>query len=192
MTNNTDSDLIGRAKAQFDVAFRRLESAQARLQALTDNPVDDGTALRNAQTVYEQARLFWLSSEAALRSAAIAGGHPRTGRRLVILQGNSHVAESIALLLRLRGFTATVRSHNLNDGDRPVEPPAAIVADFEKRPEQGEALAISRAEMSPGTRMVAMVPPALMDCDWRGFDAVVLKPASMDAIVQAVLGHGHA
>jgi hypothetical protein len=192
-TSNPDSDPIGRAKAQFDVAFRRLESAQERLQALTADPANDGVALRQAQSVYEQARLFWLSSEAALRAAAIAGGRPLAhGRRLVILHGNSHVAESIALLLRLRGFAATVRARNGTDGDRPAEPPSAIIADFEKRPDRLDRFAINRVKTSPGTRMVAMVPQALADCDWREFDEVLLKPVSIDEIVQAVLRYGHA
>jgi len=193
MVSNSEVDLVGRAKAQFDVAFRRLESARERLQAIESNPAKDGGALRRAQTVYDEARLFWLSSEAALRSAAIAGGHPTApGKRLVILQGNSHVAESIALLLRLRGFVTTVRFRNPVDCDKPLEPVAAVIADFERRPDHVDRLAIDQVKTSPFTRVIAIVPSTLSNCDWGGFDEVVLKPASIESIIQAVAGHDHA
>ncbi len=65
MANDTDSGSVGQAKAEFDAALRRLETAQRRLQALVANPGDDEAALQVARSAYDHARLLWLSSEAA-------------------------------------------------------------------------------------------------------------------------------
>ncbi|MBN3751431.1 hypothetical protein G3N95_00645 [Paraburkholderia sp. Tr-20389] len=193
MANDTGNDPVDHAKAQFDKAFRRLEAAQIRLQTLAARPDADEAALRSARYAYDEARLLWLSSEAALRSAAIADSHRHHMNRLVVvLDGNSHVAESIALLLRLRGFRAAVASSLPSNEERPIEPPSAVIADFGRRPGPADAQAISRLKVTPSTRMIAMVPPALLSDDWDGFDAVLAKPASIDTIIQqGILGNGH-
>ena len=193
MANDIGNDPVGYAKAQFDVAFTRLEAAQMRLQALAARSNTDEEALRSARTAYNDARLLWLSSEAALRSAAIADScHPYTNRLVVVLEGNAHVAESIALLLRLRGFKATVMSRYPSDEERAAEPASAVVADFERKPAPAEAQAIKRLKSYPFTRMIAMVPPSLPGHDWEGFDAVLEKPASIDTIIQhGILGYGY-
>jgi len=189
MANEVRNEAIEYAKSQFDAAFRRLEAAQSRLQALAADPGGDEAALGTARASYDQARLLWLCSEAALRSAAIVAGHARqTGRRVVILQGNSHVAESIALLLRLRGFRATVMSRDPAHEDKSSEPAAAVLMDFERKRDHADQLALGRLNVAPATRVIAMVPHALLRQDWDGFDAVLLKPASIDMIVQMILG----
>ena len=194
MANDSGTDSVALAKAQFDAAFRRLEAAQLRLQTLAAKTNADEASLQMARYAYDEARLLWLSSEAALRSAAIVDSYRHyTNRLVVILQGNAHVAESIALLLRLRGFRATVLSRYPVDGDdRPAEPPSAIIADFERTPLAEDTHAISRLRATPSTRIVAMVPPALLNRGWDGFDAVLTKPASIDTIIQqGILGNGH-
>jgi xanthine/CO dehydrogenase XdhC/CoxF family maturation factor len=195
VANDSGNDPVGLAKAQFDAAFRRLEAAQIRLQTLAANSSTDEAALQTARYAYDEARLLWLSSEAALRSAAIADSyHHYMSKFVVILQGNSHVAESIALLLRLRGFRATVLSRCPSDDDsnKPIEPPSAVIADFERTPVSEDTRAISRLRVTPSTRIVAMVPPALLNHVWDGFDAVLAKPASIDTIIQqGILGNGH-
>lgn len=193
MANDSGNDPVGQAKAQFDAAFRRLETAQLRLQTLASKPDADEEALHSARVVYDEARLLWLSSEAALRSAAIADSYSHYMNRLVVvLEGNAHVAESIALLLRLRGFRATVMSRYPSDDERTIEPASAVIADFERRPVPADAQAIKRLRASPSTRMIAMVPPSLLLHNWDGFDAVLEKPASIETIIQqGILGNGY-
>ncbi|ALL71781.1 hypothetical protein K788_0007047 (plasmid) [Paraburkholderia caribensis MBA4] len=192
MANDIDSDSVGQAKAEFDVALRRLETAQRRLQALVANPGDDEAALQVARSAYDHARLLWLSSEAALRSITLVENQQAyAGWRIVILPGSSHVTESLAILLRLRGFRATVMSKHPAGLDRAVEPTAAVVADFDGRQEQEDELAVNRLRTSSATRMVAMVPAALQHHEWHGFDAVLPKPTTIDAIIRVILGHAH-
>lgn len=155
MANDTGNDPVRDAKAQFDKAFRRLEAAQVRLQTLAARPHADEAALRSARFAYDEARLFWLSSEAALRSAAIADSYRHCMNRLVVvLEGDSHVAESIALLLRLRGFRAKVMSHHSWDEERSIEPPSAVIADFGRKPGRADTQVISRLKVTPSTRKI--------------------------------------
>jgi hypothetical protein len=189
----TDNQSVERAKAQFDVAFSRLEAAQRRLQALASDPRNDGIELQTARNAYDHARLFWLSSEAALRSVAIFGTYHCPVRRVVILQGNSHVSESIALLLRLRGFRTTVMStHHPADADGVTQQAAVVLVDVERKPQPADELALNRIRMRSAARLVAMIPPALHDHAWDAFDAVLLKPASIEAIIQVILAADHA
>ncbi|WP_232431703.1 hypothetical protein [Burkholderia ubonensis] len=188
MTNsidNRDKD----AKAQFDEAARRLEAAEARLQALFANPFADETARQTALESYQEARLLWLSSEAVLRSAAIVDDPPRhAGKSVVILRGNPHVGESIALLLRLRGFSTTVLPKHRVEETVAHGPVAAVIVDIERDPHRARELAVDTLRTYPGARIVGMVPQTLARCDWREFHAVIVKPASIDMIVRAIAG----
>ena len=175
MANDIDDGSVGHAKAEFDVALRRLESAQRRLQALVANPGDDEAALQVARSAYDDARLLWLSSEAALRSITLVENRQaHANRRIVILPGSSHVTESLAILLRLRGFRATVMSKHPAGLDRAVEPTAAVVADVDGRQEQEDELAVNRLRTSPATRLSLRVTAASFRPSYTRFPAVAL------------------
>ena len=70
MANEVRNEAIEYAKSQFDAAFRRLEAAQSRLQALAADPGGDEAVLQMARASYDQARLLWLCSNNATGSAA--------------------------------------------------------------------------------------------------------------------------
>ncbi|MXN75385.1 hypothetical protein GR157_11650 [Burkholderia sp. 4701] len=179
----------GNAKALFDEANRRLEAAEARIRALFANPLADDAAKQAALEAYQEVRLLWLSAEAVLRSATIVENPPRqAGRRIVILRGSAHVGESIALLLRLRGFRTTVVPKSRADETMSHGPPEAIIFDVERDPDEACVLAVSVLDTYPDTRIVAMVPPALGSFAWRGFDIILVKPASIDMILHAIAG----
>ncbi|RQR62730.1 hypothetical protein DIE19_11030 [Burkholderia sp. Bp9126] len=176
------------AKALFDEANRRLEAAEARIRALFANPLADEATRKAALEAYQDARLLWLGAEAVLRSTTIVEQPQRQlGRRIVILRGSAHVGESIALLLRLRGFRTTVvpkhRAAAISHG-----PADAVIVDVERDPDDACLLAASMLETYPDTRIVAMVPPTLGSFAWRGFDIILVKPASIDMILHAIAG----
>jgi len=183
MTNGIDSG----ARAQFNDAARRLAAAEARIRALSANPLADETARQAALAAYREARLLWLSSEAVLRSAAITAAPRRhAGKSVVILGGNAHIDESIALLLRLRGFRTTVLAkHRIEEGVSHGRATAVIV-DIERDPHTACVLAADSSKLYPGARIIGMVWPALESYRWRGFDAILVKPASIDVIAAAV------
>ncbi|CAN0625425.1 conserved protein of unknown function [Burkholderia multivorans] len=186
---NTIGNRENSAKAQFDEAVRRLEAAEARVQALFANPHVDESTRQMALEVYEEARLLWLSSEAILRSMAVNCGPSRhEGQSVVILGGDTPVGESIAILLRLRGFRTAVLSRNRADEQISRGPAAAVIVDIERDPDNACVLAVSTLDTYPGSRIIGMVPPVLENYDWRGFDAILVKPASIDTIVQAIAG----
>lgn len=176
-------------KAEFDDALRRLEAAEARVQALSANPSTDELTLQNALEAYQEARLLWLSSEAVLRSAAIVEEQPRhSGKSVVIVQGNNaHVGESIALLLRLRGFRTTLLSKHRLDDATPHGPIAAIIVDIERNFDKARVHAIKSLKTDSRARIIGMIPQSLEYADWQGFDTVLVKPASIDTIVQAIV-----
>ncbi|HVE05781.1 MAG TPA: hypothetical protein VNE00_00875 [Paraburkholderia sp.] len=174
-----------KAKAQFDEAIMRLDAAQQRLDALFDNPLADDESRAAAQSAYDEARLLWLSSEAVLRSAAV--NHPRPSpRNVLILRGNAHIAESIALLLRLRGYGVTVVSKHRLDEPVPHAPAAAIIVDIEREQDREWLGSIEKLRTTAATRIVAMIPAALQRRNWQGFDSVLVKPASIDMLVQCM------
>jgi hypothetical protein len=182
--DNHDND----AKAQFDEAARRFERTEERLRALSASPVKDATARWIALEAYEEARLFLLSSEAVLRSAEIIGDRRRhPGKSIVILRGDAHIAESIALLLRLRGFRSTVLPKTHIAGMASHIPAAAIIVDVERDMDKRCLCAVDKLNATPSTRLIAMIPQALAQHDWSGFDSVLVKPASIDLIVSAIV-----
>ncbi|RQQ56126.1 hypothetical protein [Burkholderia stagnalis] len=177
------------AKALFDEANRRLEAAEARIRALFANPLADEAIRQAALEAYQEARLLWLSAEAVLRSATIVDAPPRhAGRRIVILRGSAHVGESIALLLRLRGFRTSVVPKHRAEESFSHGPAEAVIVDVERDPDEACVLAANMLETYPDTRIVAMVPPTLGGYAWRGFDIVLVKPASIDMILHAIAG----
>ncbi|WP_124603393.1 hypothetical protein [Burkholderia sp. Bp8963] len=142
-----------------------------------------------ALDAYEEARLLWLSCEAVLRSATIVDvPPPHAGKNIVICGGNAHVRESIALLLRLRGFRTTVISKSRIDEAISHGPAVAVVVDIERDPDHACMLAVNTLEIYPGTRVVGMIPATLEHYDWKGFDVILVKPVSTDRIVQVVTG----
>ncbi|MGU7782041.1 hypothetical protein [Burkholderia sp. PU8-34] len=187
MTNGIDNR-DNHAKAQFDEAARRLEAAEVRVRALSINPLADEAALQTALEAYEMARLLWLSSEAVLRSAVVTNGQPQhIGKCVVILHGNEHVGESIALLLRLRGFgTTAIPSNRLERAIR-HGPAAAVIFDIERDPRDACVLAANSFDTYPDARIIGIVPPTLENYDWRGFDTILVKPTSIDMIVWAIV-----
>jgi hypothetical protein len=163
------------AKVQFEEAVRRLEAVRARVRAVSVNPLADETTRRTAQVAYEEARLLWLSCEAVLRSVAIIDEPTRhPSGDIVIVQGNAHVAESI---VRSKDRIEDVVSHRSA---------AAIIVDIERHLDRAHLLALQKVKKTARTRAIAMVPQALENDDWSGFDAVLVKPASIDLIVQAI------
>ncbi|SEJ18412.1 hypothetical protein [Paraburkholderia diazotrophica] len=176
------------AKAQFDEAVRRLEEADARVRALSANPFADETTKRTALHAYEEARLLWLSCEAVLRSAAIVENPTQhAGKSIAIVHANSHVGESIALLLRLRGFKTTVLPTERLSDAASHGPATAFLVDVERKLDEASLLAIGQLKTDPSIRIIAMVPEGLEHGEYIGFDTVLVKPASIDTIVQAIL-----
>jgi hypothetical protein len=176
------------AKAQFDEAARRLQAAEARLRALAAYPLADEITRQAALEAYEEARLIWLSCEAVLRSMEIVDDtrrHP--GKSVVILRGDPHIAESIALLLRLRGFRTTVLPKTLIDDAASHKPPSAIIVDVERDWDKGCLSSVHKLNATPSTRLIAMVPAPLKRHDWSGFNVVLVKPASIDSIIEAIV-----
>ncbi|MEX3931778.1 hypothetical protein AB4Y32_08170 [Paraburkholderia phymatum] len=181
-------NLGNNAKAQFDEAVRRLEAADARVRALSANPLADESTKQTAQHAYEKARLLWLSCEAVLRSAAIVESPSQyAGKSIAIVHANAHVGESIALLLRLRGFKTTVLpTERLLDAASHGSA-TAILVDVERKLDEASVLAICELKTEPSIRIIAMIPEGLEHGEYVGFDAVLVKPASIDTIVQAIL-----
>jgi hypothetical protein len=175
------------AKVQFDDAIARLDAAQSRIRALYDNPLADETARAVAWEAYEQARLLWLSCEAMLRSAAIIDREARRkNRRVVVVHGNTHIAESLMLLLRLRGFGATALARR-PVGDRAGgTAPAAIIVDIERAADREWLFPLDALKTAASTRVIALIPAALRHHAWDGLDEVLVKPASIDAVVCAI------
>ena len=125
----------GNAKAQFDEADRRLGVAEARIRSLFANPLANEAVRQSALEDYREARLLWLSADAVLRSTSVIDKPPRqVGRRIVILRGNAHVGESVALLLRLRGFSTTVVPAHRAEEAIAHGPASAVVVDVERDP----------------------------------------------------------
>ncbi|MDN7491350.1 hypothetical protein CFB40_36250 [Burkholderia sp. AU31652] len=179
----------GNAKAQFDEADRRLGVAEARIRSLFANPLANEAVRQSALEDYREARLLWLSADAVLRSTSVIDKPPRqVGRRIVILRGNAHVGESVALLLRLRGFSTTVVPAHRAEEAIAHGPASAVVVDVERDPDDACMLAVNTVNSHPRTRIVAMVPPTLERYAWRGFDAVLVKPVSIDVIAHAIMG----
>lgn len=179
----------GNAKAQFDEADRRLGVAEARIRSLFANPLANEAVRQSALEDYREARLLWLSADAVLRSTSVIDKPPRqVGRRIVILRGNAHVGESVALLLRLRGFSTTVVPAHRAEEAIAHGPASAVVVDVERDPDDACMLAVNTVNSHPRTRIVAMVPPTLERYAWRGFDAVLVKPVSIDMIAHAIMG----
>ena len=179
----------GNAKAQFDEADRRLRVAEARIRSLFANPLANEAVRQSALEDYREARLLWLSADAVLRSTSVIDKPPRqVGRRIVILRGNAHVGESVALLLRLRGFSTTVVPAHRAEEAIAHGPASAVVVDVERDPDDACMLAVNTVNSHPRTRIVAMVPPTLERYAWRGFDAVLVKPVSIDMIAHAIMG----
>ncbi|CAB3966918.1 hypothetical protein BCO9919_02528 [Burkholderia cenocepacia] len=179
----------GNAKAQFDEADRRLGVAEARIRSLFANPLANEAVRQSALEDYREARLLWLSADAVLRSTSVIDKPPRqVGRRIVILRGNAHVGESVALLLRLRGFSTTVVPAHRAEEAIAHGPASAVVVDVERDPDDACLLAVNTVNSHPRTRIVAMVPPTLERYAWRGFDAVLVKPVSIDVIAHAIMG----
>lgn len=188
MTNRIDKP-DNDVQAQFDEAARRLQAAEARVQALCNNPLVDETARQMARDAFEQARLLWLSSDVVMRSAAFNDDLQRhTGKRVVILAANVHVGESIALLLRLRGFVTALHARNRIDDAHMHRPAAAVIVDMERDSDKASVLAVDALRHHAGTRIIGMIPPMLENGDWSGFDTILVKPVSIDLIVQAVTG----
>lgn len=181
-------NLSNSAKAQFDAAVRRLEAADARMRGLHANPLADETTKRTALKAYEEARLLWLSCEAVLRSAAIVENPAECPNRSVaIVHCNAHVGESIALLLRLRGFkTAVLPTDRLLDA-APHETVSAVLIDMERKLDDARVRAIGRLKTDPSVRIIAMIPEAFEYDENLGFDSVLVKPVSIDTIIQAIL-----
>ena len=67
-------------------------------------------------------------------------------------------------------------------------PASAVVVDVERDPDDACMLAVNTVNSHPRTRIVAMVPPTLERYAWRGFDAVLVKPVSIDMIAHAIMG----
>ncbi|RQS36189.1 hypothetical protein DIE03_03295 [Burkholderia sp. Bp8992] len=179
----------GKAKARFDEADRRLGVAEARIRALFANPLADEALKQSALEAYREARLLWLSADAVLRSSSVTDKPLRlAGRRIVILRGNAHVGESVALLLRLRGFSTTVVPAHRAEEAISHGPASAVVVDVERDPDNACKFAVDTVSLHPRTRIVAMVPPTLGSYAWRGFDAILVKPVSIDAIAHAIMG----
>ena len=179
----------GNAKAQFDEADRRLGVAEARIRSLFANPLANEAIRQSELDDYREARLLWLSADAVLRSTSVIDKPSRqVGRRIVILRGNAHVGESVALLLRLRGFSTTVVPAHRAEEAISHGPAAAVVVDVERDPDDACMLAVNTVNLHPRTRIVAMVPPTLGRHAWRGFDAVLVKPVSIDMIAHAIMG----
>ncbi|EKS9797943.1 MULTISPECIES: hypothetical protein [Burkholderia] len=179
----------GNAKAQFDEADRRLGMAEARIRSLFANPLANEAVRQSALDDYREARLLWLSADAVLRSTSVIDKPSRqVGRRIVILRGNAHVGESVALLLRLRGFSTTVVPAHRAEEAISHGPASAVVVDVERDPDDACLLAVNTVNSHPRTRIVAMVPPTLERYAWCGFDAVLVKPVSIDMIAHAIMG----
>ncbi|NIE55347.1 MULTISPECIES: hypothetical protein [unclassified Burkholderia] len=179
----------GNAKAQFDEADRRLGVAEARIRSLFANPLANEAIRQCALEDYREARLLWLSADAVLRSTSVIDKPSRqVGRRIVILRGNAHVGESVALLLRLRGFSTTVVPAHRAEEAISHGPASAVVVDVERDPDDACMIAVNTVNLHPRTRIVAMVPPTLGRYAWHGFDAVLVKPVSIDMIAHAIMG----
>ena len=163
--------------------------AEARIRSLFANPLANEAVRQSALEDYREARLLWLSADAVLRSTSVIDKPPRqVGRRIVILRGNAHVGESVALLLRLRGFSTTVVPAHRAEEAIAHGPASAVVVDVERDPDDACMLAVNTVNSHPRTRIVAMVPPTLERYAWRGFDAVLVKPVSIDMIAHAIMG----
>ncbi|MEM5436141.1 hypothetical protein [Paraburkholderia diazotrophica] len=181
-------NLGNHAKAQFDEAVRRLEAADARVRALSANPLADESTKLTALHAYEEARLLWLSCEAVLRSAAIVETPAQyAGKSIAIVHANAHVGESIALLLRLRGFKTTVLSTERLLDAASHGPATAVLVDVERKLDRASLLAIGKLKTAPSIRIIAMIPEGLEHNEYIGFDTVLVKPVSIDTIVRAIL-----
>lgn len=163
--------------------------AEARIRSLFANPLANEAIKQSALEDYREARLLWLSADAVLRSTSVIDKPSRqVGRRIVILRGNAHVGESVALLLRLRGFSTTVAPAHRAEEAISHGPASAVVVDVERDPDDACMLAVNTVNLHPRTRTVAMVPPTLGRYLWRGFDTILVKPVSIDIIAQAITG----
>ena len=179
----------GNAKAQFDEADRRLGVAEARIRSLFANPLANEAVRQSALEDYREARLLWLSADAVLRSTSVIDKPPRqVGRRIVILRGNAHVGN------RLRCCCGCADS--APPWCRRTVPKKRLRMARPRRSSSTSSVTPTTLACWPSTPsirirargIVAMVPPTLERYAWRGFDAVLVKPVSIDMIAHAIMG----
>lgn len=123
------------------------------------------------------------------------GPRPVLGRthRILVIDDNLDAAMSLATLLRLSGHLTVLAHDGLSAlALAEADPPDAVLLDLELPGMSGYEVARRMREMGPlsGTRLIAMTGHGLAD-DKRasieaGFDAHLLKPASVDDVLNAI------
>ncbi|MPW22244.1 hypothetical protein GCT13_36810 [Paraburkholderia sp. CNPSo 3157] len=170
----------------FDASSGSLTEAFDALCAVLRTQGRNSLEFARARVRYEVAHLFWRSHQLQLRADAESSRFksPGAGRQLLVVHEREPVAESVLQLAKLQGFdAASSRCSDLADSLSALRPQLVFLDDEPHRASKIEAIDLCRRQ-ARRCRIVLLSAVRSPMHSWPGVDAVMTRPASVQAILE--------
>ncbi|SIT41245.1 hypothetical protein BN2476_270045 [Paraburkholderia piptadeniae] len=170
----------------FAASSGSLIEAFDALCAVLNTQGRESLAFARARARYEVAHLFWRSHQLRLRADAEASRFtsPGAGRRLLVVHEREPVAASVLQMAKLQGFEAASSScEDLADSLSALRPQLVFLDGEPHGASKIEAIDLCRRR-ARRCRIVLLSAARNPTRSWPGVDAVMTRPASVQAILQ--------